>query len=677
MKLNNKTIVLNQTKVKSSGTIRGSQSKIFALLFAICSLLIGFGACENPSSAEKTTKTVITEVEWNPVMVIALKTISNESAILSFMSLTPKVEATKYYSYRLHFAGDIISKGTVTVTDGTTFNFISDSGKKFSASLEDTVFNFDNDVPTDSGEITTLTFQTATVPSTNEPAIPAQSIALNINTLEFNLDDATSLTAVLTATILPVDADMQLWWSSSKPQVAKVVPNGASATITVLSVGTATIKVKAVKGGKVVTCAVTVTKAVEPGLFLEDGGELISLTEELDGDGSFLSKAISWLNTKPGTNDLYPAGVDGKYRIILGEAEPAITTTSNNATYTLSKNVTVTLEALNETVGTITKSATGTGALFYVCGITTNDIPHLILGNNITLKGAGSEFNNKRPLVLVGSASYKGQLTMNDTNCRITGNTNSDITYGGGVRVYTSSIFTMNGGRIDHNKSTNNSGQGGGVRNEGTFTMNGGSIDNNLVGSGSSGSPYGGGVHSASGTFVMIGGSIHSNIATSSVEATAQGGSGGGVCAKTFEMKGGKIENNTAERGGGIFLLNNADSTVTIDAGSIIRGNHATVDGRGSAFELIKGTFIKKSGSIIYGINETETFVIGEETFNVSNCKTNTPNSGYSIFIRNIGSATDTVKYFYNGTAGTTVELNTNEATSWSTSDKGGDVNML
>jgi hypothetical protein len=658
MKLNNKTIVLNQTKVKSSGTIRGSQSKIFALL--ICSFLIAFTSCDNPlgNEKEKEIETVVIEDKWDPVMVIVIKTTDNQIGTLSFVPAntedTPHGLVDGTYTYRLHVEGELLSKGTVTVS-GAAFNFISDSEKTFTGKIEDRIFSFDSVVASDSEEADTLTFQTATVPSTDELVIPAQSIVLKYNNtaiaspISLNIGEAVTLTT----TILPESADTQVWWTTDKLAVVKIVPNETGATITAQKGGTATIRVKTVNGGKSAECSVTIIKPVIPGFFLEVGENLSEIDISGQSGTSQLAKAVSYLNSASATSG-------DSYRLVLDTAE----TTSTG--YTLSKNITLTLVALSEEAGRITKS--GNSALFTIAGTSPNK-PHLILDKNITLQGHDA---NNKPLVLLGSGTNGaniGELTMND-HSRITGNTNTSSTQGGGVRVYPSSIFTMNGGRIDHNKSTNKNGQGGGVRNQGTFTMNGGSIDNNLVGDGTNaGTPSGGGVHSASGgTFTMTDGSIYSNTATGTKDTGSSdyGGSGGGVCAATFEMKGGKIENNTAERGGGIYLVAAEASTVTIDDGSIIRGNHATVDGRGSAVELLKGTFIKKLGSIIYGINETETFVIGEETFNVSNCKTDTTNSGYSIFIRN-GDVAAAVKYYYNGTAATTLELNTNEATSWST----------
>ena len=101
-----------------------------------------------------------------------------------------------------------------------------------------------------------------------------------------------------------------------------------------------------------------------------------------------------------------------------------------------------------------------------------------------------------------------GVLTLKDSSTgtvadqgKITGGFNSD-TRGGCVSVYGS--FTMEGGRITGNKSTDESNGGGGVINRGNFTMTGGSIEGNEA------KYWGGGIYSAGDT-TLTGGSITGN----------------------------------------------------------------------------------------------------------------------------------------------------------------------
>jgi hypothetical protein len=600
-------------------------------------------------------------------MVIPLRTVGGQLGTLSFALITDGARQAALvggtYAYRLHVAGDIFSKGTVTVTNnGTAFAFVSDGGKEFTGKIEDKYFEFiTGAIPADSEDDEAVSFQSAAVPATDEPVIPAQSILLDEATLEFNLGDEDALTAVLTATIAPADADTQVWWSSSKPLVAKVVPNGdGTATVTALDEGTATIRVKTVNGGRSAECAVTVVKPIESGLFFEENND--SLQIELPGEGTLLAEAITWLNATPGTGG-FPDGHDVNYRILLGDAEGE--TTSGG--YTLSKNITVTLEALSEEAGVISMGATG--VIFTVLAGNTSDEPHLILDNNITLKGNATTVNNK-PLLLIASTNNKGKVTMLDGS-RITGN-KSATNYCGGVQNMAKGTFIMEGGSIDSNTITLKSGAAGGVITVGAFTMKGGVIENNVVGNttDSDGAPKGGGVLCYNtGTFTMSGGSIRNNELKTGASSGA-GGQGGGVCARNFTMTTGTdaegnetvpiIEGNTASRGGGIANYDNNAGTITIEGG-IIRNNHATFENTGSAFERYNGAnvrFIKTRG-IIYGIDATTN----------SNCKENNVGQGYAIVLRN-GTYSTAITYYRNDTAGDDVSLDstsTGENSGWST----------
>ena len=118
----------------------------------------------------------------------------------------------------------------------------------------------------------------------------------------------------------------------------------------------------------------------------------------------------------------------------------------------------------------------------------------------------------------------------------VTGNT---APYGGGVCVESQATFSMDGGEISNNTSTNVKGSGGGgvaVEKEtntvGSFTMNAGKISDN------SSWIQGGGVFS-NGTMVMNGGEISGN--------TAPAGAGIISNYDTFTMNAGSVVNNTAD----------------------------------------------------------------------------------------------------------------------------------
>jgi hypothetical protein len=288
----------------------------------------------------------------------------------------------------------------------------------------------------------------------------------------------------------------------------------------------------------------------------------------VEGEGSFLANAISYLNTSEDVQS------GDKYRIELKDS--AGVSNDTTAGFVISENIEVTLSATSIAAGTITKNAAG--ALFTILGDSGTVEPHLILDTNIKLVGYES---NTNALVVVGSdATHMGKLTMNAT-CQITGNTNSANT-GGGVNVLVGSTFDMNDGSITNNHSRHNGGYGGGVRNAGTFTMKTGSISGNSVGNVDNGANcMGGGVYNNN-IFMMEGGTISGN---SAIAKSGSASLGGGVLAKIFTMTDDAvIEGNTAVNGGGICLFSNADTLVTIDGG-IIRDNHATNANSGSAID--------------------------------------------------------------------------------------------
>jgi hypothetical protein len=331
-----------------------------------------------------------------------------------------------------------------------------------------------------------------------------------------------------------------------------------------------------------------------------DGQNVIDLPADEDGVVTLYAVWISSTSLAGQLALLKNAQNNTVHTITVSEDESIPPTTL----YYSGKNVNITIKAL-ESIGSTgggecTISLSSNGSMFTVgSGVT------LILDNNITLQGKDG---NNTHLVLVSSG---GSLEMR-TGSRITGNTNTSGTNGGGVLVngtftmnggeissneavyrgggvyvYTEGTFIMEGGEIYDNSSTEDSGGGVAVY-EGIFTMNGGKIRNNFS------SFRGGGVYVQSGTFTMNRGEISNNTTT---------GSGGGVHlnSKTiFTMKGGKIYGNEAGTGGGVHV--NDEGTFFTMTGGEIYSNKAGTYGGGVR---VDGTFTMDGGEI-YG-NEAST----------------------------------------------------------------------
>ena len=268
-------------------------------------------------------------------------------------------------------------------------------------------------------------------------------------------------------------------------------------------------------------------------------------------------------------------------------------------------NITINIRG-NEIMRTIDLSANG--SLFTVdSGVT------LVLDSNVTLQGRNA---NDSPLVQVNSG---GALTIT-TGVRITGNTNASPS-GGGVRIDGDGILTMYGGEIsdNHNTSTvnivDNGGGGVNVAFGGAFDMHGGMIFGNTARRGGGvnivtngaftmhmGEIYGniadqgGGVNISGGTFNMYGGVIHSNTATNN--------EGGGVSVfhnnAFFTMHGGEIIGNTANRGGGVYVIHNA---IFVMHGGDISAN--TADWYGGGIAVAANGIFRISNGVIHGSNAT------------------------------------------------------------------------
>ena len=120
-------------------------------------------------------------------------------------------------------------------------------------------------------------------------------------------------TLSLTAKLTPDNAtDQGVEWSSDQPKVASV---SASGKVTARSVGTATITVTTIDGGKTATCKITVTEAaiavtgvtLEPTEAALKAGESISLSAKVSPDNA-ANQNVSWSSDKPEIAEVSASG---------------------------------------------------------------------------------------------------------------------------------------------------------------------------------------------------------------------------------------------------------------------------------------------------------------------------------------------------------------------------------
>ena len=213
---------------------------------------------------------------------------------------------------------------------------------------------------------------------------------------------------------------------------------------------------------------------------------------------------------------------------------------ASGGSLTLGENITLT--------GTVTD---GNGGAVYVNGgAFTMESGSKITGSSAS-SGGGVYVNG-------GSFTMNGTATIQD---------NTATTHGGGVHIYSGGTFTMNDGTIG-GTAANTAVNGGGVFvSDGTFNMKDGTISGNTATS------SGGGVYVyETGEFTMEGGTIGETVEASGNSSA----SGGGVCVYKgdFTMSDGSISRNTAtDSGGGVFVQ---DGTFTMKSTAIIQENEAT-----------------------------------------------------------------------------------------------------
>ena len=163
---------------------------------------------------------------------------------------------------------------------------------------------------------------------------------------------------------------------------------------------------------------------------------------------------------------------------------------------------------------------------------------------------------------------------------------------GAGVGFFiTGGIFEMSDTSLIYNNTASISGGGASIPHS-TFIMNGGTIDNNAAGN------FAGGVSvfGPNSTFTMHDGAITNN----SAGISNDDGAGGGVYVESdslFTMYGGLIENNTASlTGGGVNL--GVTGTFNMHPGAIIRGNEADSSGGGISVFSANATINLNGGTI-------------------------------------------------------------------------------
>jgi hypothetical protein len=216
----------------------------------------------------------------------------------------------------------------------------------------------------------------------------------------------------------------------------------------------------------------------------------------------------------------------------------------------------------------------------------------------------------------------------------------------------------MEDGSIDNNKSIYSAGKGGGVNTSGSFEMKGGTIKNNTAGTESAKTSAGGGVYMNKGTFTMSGGSIENNTV---LIKNGNTGAGGGVSvAGTFAMSGtARIANNTATRGGGVMLGNDAKFLFTMKGGEIAGNKAIAYDTSGNETSAYGGavlvygtaTFTKEGGTIY-----------GKDAGDNSNTVSGT--AGHAIDEITASGKNITLHKYYDDTAGNDLNLNS-ESENW------------
>lgn len=245
---------------------------------------------------------------------------------------------------------------------------------------------------------------------------------------------------------------------------------------------------------------------------------------------------------------------------ISGIGDGSIITVSENASFTLCDCVgTGCITGANASIGSVCVNGTFIMNSGKISGNTAMRGGGVYVDGTFIMENgeiSGNEAYNHNTSCSGGGVYVDGgSFTMK--NGKISGNTADGS--GGGVYVYGGS-FTMENGEINDNTAM----RGGGVcvdnntltMNSGTFIMKNGEIKGNDV-------VTGGGVFVAkSCTFTMTGGEICGNEAFDE-DLAARGGGVYVAYEGTFAMENGTITDNTAKEGGGVFVWDSGNVSVS------------------------------------------------------------------------------------------------------------------
>lgn len=243
----------------------------------------------------------------------------------------------------------------------------------------------------------------------------------------------------------------------------------------------------------------------------------------------------------------------------------------------------------NTTSGVVITDGGASGGGVYLENIVGNNAAHIspvLLGNTIT--GNTAAFAGGGVMMRTGIAAVLESNVIDD----------NDAPYGGGVHIETGGAGpTLWGNTITSNTSTADPshgapGAGGGVAIYDDSTP---TITNNTI-TGNSATLYGGGIVSQEGANSTVTGNIISDNATNTLESNADGG-GIYVAKSTMIITNNQIDNNGADLGGGIAVLDEGRATIVNN--TIVKNDQQSVAGG--------AIFISPSGTVVSVVNNVLT----------------------------------------------------------------------
>ncbi|SBW08911.1 putative Beta-galactosidase [uncultured Eubacteriales bacterium] len=202
---------------------------------------------------------------------------------------------------------------------------------------------------------------------------PVTGVVISRDTLSLTAGGGTTK-AVLTASVVPVDADNQnVTWSSSNDSVATVDETG---TVTAVAAGSATITVTTQEGGFTATCAVTVSTYEAPS---SSSGNTTTTTVK-NADGS-ITKTVT--NKRTGVVTETTTWTDGTQLVVEKQPGGAMTSTETRKDGT---KVTSATTAAGETTANVAlpKNAGSVAVTIPVAGTLTSGVVAVIVKSDGT-----------------------------------------------------------------------------------------------------------------------------------------------------------------------------------------------------------------------------------------------------------------------------------------------------